>query len=616
MSKEKWKLENILCPECKDLAFITYNDETISLECKKCVKTINYSLSELIDMQYKSSILRCDECNSIINIYDDNNELYICSQCQCDKKLCSACKVQHLNKEKHIVDYKYNWKYKYCVMHGIPLVNYCNTCNCNFCKKEENLHGKHNYFLLQTKMPKENYIAQFKSKITELNSYIEKYKKELNILKIIFDRMINNMINNLDNHLILNNYFNKALRNLNNNYQTIKNLDGFAYNKTINNIKNFLDYKIKDKFKYLIDRFYSKNIPYNQIELSYTPKSNKKIELFNEQFVSQNKENCYLILQDKLINLCQFYEYNKKPTCDFKINFIACKPITDMKNMFYRCDSLKSFISYNFDTSKVNDMSNMFNECIYLISVKGIKDVSSVTSMNSMFKDCGRLTCIENISNWNLSKVKDISSMFDKCRKLTNLAEYLLWDTSNIINMSYLFSGCYSLKRIPDISSWNTDNVVDMSHTFQNCESITSLPDLSKWKLNKVTNISYMFEFCAFLNELPDISQWDTSNIIDMSGFLSTCESLQHLPNISKWNTSKVISMKEMFFYCKSLKYFPNISSWDTSKVNDISSMFFKCMSLKKVPDRSLFQNNIKDSDYDSFCGENQFIKRKTDTNK
>jgi len=44
--------------------------------------------------------------------------------------------------------------------------------------------------------------------------------------------------------------------------------------------------------------------------------------------------------------------------------------------------------------------------------------------------------------------------------------------------------------------------------------------------------------------------------------------------------------------------------------------MFFKCMSLKKVPDRSLFQNNIKDSDYDSFCGENQFIKRKTDTNK
>jgi hypothetical protein len=33
-----WKLENILCPECKNLAFITYNDEIISLECKICNK--------------------------------------------------------------------------------------------------------------------------------------------------------------------------------------------------------------------------------------------------------------------------------------------------------------------------------------------------------------------------------------------------------------------------------------------------------------------------------------------------------------------------------------------------------------------------------------------------
>ena len=133
----------------------------------------------------------------------------------------------------------------------------------------------------------------------------------------------------------------------------------------------------------------------------------------------------------------------KKTTSEnFKINLIANRPILDMKNMFFDCDSLKAFVSYNFDTSKVRNMSSMFSKCVSLISVKGIKEISNVTNMNSMFQDCSHLTCINNISNWNLSKVKDISFMFNNCAKLTNLSEYLNWDTSNVTNMSNLFNGC------------------------------------------------------------------------------------------------------------------------------------------------------------------------------
>ena len=133
------------------------------------------------------------------------------------------------------------------------------------------------------------------------------------------------MKKNLDNHLKLNDYLGKISENLDNlnNYQKIKNLDGFVYNKIINNIKSFLDYKIKDKFKYLIEKLYSKNIPYNQIELSYTPKPLKTLKLFNEEFVNQNKEKCYLILQDKIMDLCESYEYKSKSASEFKINFIA-----------------------------------------------------------------------------------------------------------------------------------------------------------------------------------------------------------------------------------------------------------------------------------------------------
>ena len=631
-SEKNWKLENVLCPECKNLAFITYNlnEETICLECKKCNKKNNYSISQFMDIQLDSSNIKCDECKSIRNIYDSSKELYICSDCykkeekddkkedkKKDKKLkiklCSACKAKHQENEKHKNNYNYNLKYEYCIKYGMPLKYYCNTCNCNFSEKEENSHEKHNYFELKKKKPSKNKIDEIQKKIKELNDNIEKYRKELDVLKIIFDGMIFNMKKNLDNHLKLNDYLGKISENLDNlnNYQKIKNLDGFVYNKIINNIKSFLDYKIKDKFKYLIEKLYSKNIPYNQIELSYTPNPLSTIKLFNEEFVNQNKEKCYLILLDKIMELCQFYEYKKKFDSEFKINFISLEPITDMKNMFYDCDLLDSFVSYNFDTSKVSDMSNMFRRCLNLIDVKGIKDTSNVTNMSNMFRDCKNLTYINNISNWNLSKVKDLSYMFYKCSNLPNISEYLLWDTSNVTNMSHLFDECSSFEQIPEISSWNTNNVVYMNDIFNSCRNIKSLPDLSKWSIRNLTNMGNMFEGCVHLEELPDISHWDTSNVTNMSGFLNQCETLKSLPDFSNWNTSKVTNMKEMFYYCKSLKKFPNISSWCTSKVNDISFMFCQCKDLENIPDRTLFKKNIIDKKYDYDTINFNDIKRK-----
>ena len=596
--KKNWKLENILCPECKNLAFIIYNDENIILDCKICNKKINYSLNEFMDIQFEISNFRCDDCKSINNFYDANNESYICSNC--NKKLCYSCHLRHKKIEHNVIDYKN--KFEYCIKDSIVFECFCNTCNCNYCPKEEPNHQKHNKIFIKEKRQKEKIRKEFRQNINEFNDRIRKYKNELKVLKELFDRMMVNMLNNLDNHMKLNDYMYNASENLS-NYQKIKNIDGFLYKKFLKDIINFSNIEIKNKFLYLIERFYTKNIPFGQIELSYTPKSNKKIQFFSEQFVEQNKGNCYLIIKDKIFELCQFYEYKKKTTSEnFKINLIANRPILDMKNMFFDCDSLKAFVSYNFDTSKVRNMSSMFFKCVSLISVKGIKDISNVTNMNSMFKDCAHLTCINNISNWNLSKVKDISFMFNNCAKLTNLSEYLFWDTSNVTNMSNLFNGCKELSKLPDISNWNTSNVSDMNHIFSDCWNANRFPDLSKWKLSKLNNMSYMFEGCVHLLELPDISHWDTSNVENMSGFLKECESLEHIPDISNWDTSKVTNMKEMFYYCRTLIEIPSISSWDTSKVKDISSMFYKCLKLKKALDKSKFKKNINAVDYDLFC--------------
>ena len=609
--KKDWKLENILCPECKNLAFIIYNNESITLECKICNKKSNYSLNEFIDLQFECSNFKCDDCNSINNIYDTNKESYICYNC--DKKLCNVCHFKHKNISHNVIEYRF--KYEYCVKHSNIFECYCITFNCNICRdEEETIHQNHNKIIIKEKSQKydkvknkNNIRNELINDIKKLRNNIGKYKKDLQRLKDIFDRIIINMLKNLDSHIKLYEYIHNALESLN-NYNKVKNIDGFLYKKFLKDIVNFSNLEIKNKFLYIIEKFCSKNIPYDQIELSYAPKPNKIMQFFNDKFVELNKGNCFLIIEDKFYDIDRKYEYQKKTTSEnFKINLIANRPVIDMKNMFSKCDSLKEFVSYNFDTSKVRNMSNMFSKCISLISVKGIKDTSNVTNMSGMFKDCSDLTSVSNISNWDLSNVKDINYMFYKCKKLENLSEYLNWDTSNVINMDNLFNSCSKLLKLPDISNWNTSNVTDMNHMFSSCGTLKSVPDISKWNTSKITNMSCMFKECFNLEELSDITQWDTSKVEDMSGFLYKCQTLVQLPDISNWDTSNVTNMKEMFYYCIKLEVLPNILKWNVSKVKDIRSMFEQCNILENVPDRDMFNSEAKDKKYYNFNSTNKY---------
>ena len=613
--KNNWKLNNIICPYCKNLALMEYNKELISLKCSNKHSYEKLSLKEFIEYQHSDDIINCDICHKIKNIYND--EIYICNNC--DKKLCLTCKNSH-NKCNKFIEYEnkfieYKNKFDYCFKHKKKCESFCKDCNynlCIICEAED--HSKHKILLFKEYKPKKKALDEIKKNIEELNDKIKKYKKELKILKEIFNRMLTNLMDNLDYHMNLNDYIYNSVNNLNNFYK-IKNVILYKSEKIIKEINGFLNLKINDKFKNLIDKFNEKNIPFNQMELRYTTKSEKNIKLFGDEFFEKNKDNCYLIIDDKIEDFCQYY--SKKTSSKFlKISLISENPITDMKNMFYECDSLKVLKNYNFDTSKVINMSNMFNKCAKLSIVQGIKNVEKVTTMNSMFKECKSLTDINDISNWNFHSLNDIRYMFSGCCKLTKISDNLFWDTSKINNMSYLFQGCSSLKEIPDISSWKTNEVINMSHMFENCKKLKSLPDISKWNINKVNNISYMFCECTELESLPDISEWDTINVNNMSKWLYSCESLKDLPDISKWNTINVTKMIGMFYYCKSLLKCPDISIWNTSKLIDISQMFLKCQSLTVIDNiyRKWDFNHIKANDFsDNY---NMLFKSSTITEK
>ncbi len=72
--------------------------------------------------------------------------------------------------------------------------------------------------------------------------------------------------------------------------------------KIIKDINIFLKEDIKGKLKYLANKFYL-----SESTLIYEVYDDKKIKLFEKGFVENNKDNCYLIIDNKKMNLCEYY---------------------------------------------------------------------------------------------------------------------------------------------------------------------------------------------------------------------------------------------------------------------------------------------------------------------
>ena len=81
-------------------------------------------------------------------------------------------------------------------------------------------------------------------------------------------------------------------------------------------------------------------------------------------------------------------------------------------------------------------MDHMFNKCHKLKEIKGINkfNTSKVEDMNTMFQECNVLEQLD-LSNFNTDNVTDMSFMFNKCNKLVYLNLLNFSINCNIENM-------------------------------------------------------------------------------------------------------------------------------------------------------------------------------------
>ena len=240
-----------------------------------------------------------------------------------------------------------------------------------------------------------------------------------------------------------------------------------------------------------------------------------------------------------------------------------------------------------FNTSKVTDMSFMFNGCTNLSNLNLGETFSTdkVTTMKAMFQNCSALSSL-NLNNFGTSKVTDVSFMFKNCSSLTSL-DLSSFDTNNVTNMLAMFYNCSSLTSV-DLSNFDTSRVTDMNRMFSNCSKLTSL-NLSTFNTSKVTDMSSMFSNCSKLTSL-DLGSFDTNSVTNMKKMFSGCSGLISL-DLSTFNTSKVTNMYAMFYNCSSLTSL-DLSNFDTSKVTDMTGMFAGCSVITSL-DVSNFNTNL-----------------------
>jgi surface protein len=277
----------------------------------------------------------------------------------CKQNLCPLCINNHNDKHK-IIDY--DEKNFICNIHNDTFTSYCKECRLNLCKSCEKQHNKsHQIILYQNIFQNEEEITEkmnkFRKSIDIFNTDIREMIKILNKVK---EKVENYYQINYD---IVNNY-----DTLNKNYYILQNISDIKYNIELNDINEIInDDDMNNKFEKILNlysKMNDKNTYCNEIKMKYKiDKIDKKIKLFDKNFINNNKNYCKYIYDNKTYELNEYFnisEHNEKNNI-LDISLIGIKNVTNMKYMFFECPSLISISGLNkINTSNVIDMSYIF----------------------------------------------------------------------------------------------------------------------------------------------------------------------------------------------------------------------------------------------------------------
>ncbi|WP_282122121.1 BspA family leucine-rich repeat surface protein [Algibacter mikhailovii] len=223
-----------------------------------------------------------------------------------------------------------------------------------------------------------------------------------------------------------------------------------------------------------------------------------------------------------------------------------------------------------WDVSNVRNMSEMFAASAFRQPI-GNWDVSSVINMSGMFHDARLFN--QPIGNWDVSNVIDMHNMFHYARGFNQPIGN--WDVSSVTDMSEMFRGLWDddpMNFNQPIGNWDVSNVKNMSGMFASATYFNQ--SIENWDVSSVKNMSGMFLDATYFNK--PIGNWDVSGVTNLSSMFHTALSFNQ--PIENWKLSKVTDMRYMFY--DAIRFNQTIANWDVSNVSDMTDMFYYANSF------------------------------------
>ena len=312
--------------------------------------------------------------------------------------------------------------------------------------------------------------------------------------------------------------------------------------------------------------------------------------------VVRNTMNLSALNTSKVENMSNMFKDAQIPSVC--LSGLDCSEVTDMEAMFMNA-RISQIDLTGLSTSKLTNMGSMFEGC----QIKDNLDLSGfntekVTSMSSLFRNCTATDIC--LTNFKTSNVTDMSSMFEGCQIKDNL-DLSGFNTEKVTSMSSLFQNCTATDIC--LTSFNTSNVTNMSSMFSGCSKLTSL-DLTKFNTENVQNNYSMFKDCSSLTSLT-LGNYSVGFSTNLSAMFQGCSALTSV-DLSKFNTANVIDMQYMFDGCKSLASL-DVSMFDTGNVLNMCNMFSGCSSLKELDLMNFSTSNVQTMD-NMFAGNSSLV--------
>ena len=152
-----------------------------------------------------------------------------------------------------------------------------------------------------------------------------------------------------------------------------------------------------------------------------------KTQLKNAEFKNFNTDNA--------TDMSFMFYSTKIESID--LSFMNTVKVLDMNHMFGDCILLTSIDLAMFDTSNVRNMNHMFSHCESLseLNLENFK-TNQVMNMSHIFADCYKLKNLRINNNFDTSSVEDMSNMFENDNNLEEI-DVGLFDTKKVKNMKY-----------------------------------------------------------------------------------------------------------------------------------------------------------------------------------